>query len=218
MAGRPPQKTRRPNGLARTFTLDSLHFYPNLSSAMHLLNATHSLLRSRAGLSGRALAGLAAASLSLLLAATSAQAQPSTVEIAEPWVRATVGGQSATGAFMTLKSSAAQRLVQAASPVAGVVEIHEMAMEKDVMRMRAVPSVALPAGATVEFRPGGYHIMLLDLKQPMKADDVVPLTLTFENADGKRLSVDIEAPVKPLNAMPAAAGQAGGSGHSGHKH
>jgi periplasmic copper chaperone A len=173
------------------------------------------LARRRTAAAGLAFAVLAGA---LWLPVLPAHAQPATVEIAEPWVRATVGGQNATGAFMSLKSSAAQRLVQVSSPVAGVVEIHEMAMEKDVMRMRAVPGVALPAGTTVEFRPGGYHVMLMDLKQPMKAGDVVPLTLTFENAEGKRLNVEIEAPVRPLNAMPAAGGHSGHGGASGHKH
>ncbi|HPE04554.1 MAG TPA: copper chaperone PCu(A)C, partial [Thauera sp.] len=81
------------------------------------------------------------------------------VTVAEPWVRATVPAQKATGAFMHLKSDADARLVSAASPVAGVVEIHEMFMDKDVMKMSPIPGLDLPAGRDVELKPGGYHVM-----------------------------------------------------------
>jgi copper(I)-binding protein len=112
---------------------------------------------------------VAAASLSL-----SAYAQ---VTVKDPWVRATVSQQKATGAFMQLTAAQDSRLIEAKSPVAGVVEVHEMSMEKDVMKMRAVPSLDLPAGKMVELKPGGYHVMLMDLKQQMKEGDTVPLTL-----------------------------------------
>lgn len=143
-------------------------------------------------------------SIALIAASASAFAQ-SSVEIKDPWVRATVAQQKATGAFMQLTAKADSKLVEAKSPVAGVVEIHEMAMDNNVMKMRQVPGLALPAGKAVELKPGGYHVMLLDLKAQVKEGDVVPVTLVFEGKDGKRETVEIKAPAKPLAAMPAMA-------------
>ena len=152
----------------------------------------------------------------LLSLTASAWAQvPANVEVKDAWVRATVAQQKATGAFMQLTAQTDTRVVQASSPIAGVVEIHEMAMDKDVMKMRAVPALALPAGKTVELKPGGYHVMLMDLKGPVKAGDVVPLTLVLEGKDGQRTTLNVQAPARPLGnaaAAPAAAG------HSQHKH
>ncbi|WEN41640.1 hypothetical protein CKCBHOJB_01198 [Thauera sp. GDN1] len=122
------------------------------------------------------------------------------VTVAEPWVRATVPAQKATGAFMKLTSDADARLVSAASPVAGVVEIHEMLMEKDVMKMSPVQALDLPAGQPVELKPGGYHVMLMDLQAQVKEGDQVPLTLTVENKDGSRQTIELTAPARPLNA------------------
>ena len=120
--------------------------------------------------------------------------------VKEPWVRGTVPQQEATGAFMRITSTQGGRLVSAQSPVAGVVEIHEMAMEGDVMKMRAIPGLDLPAGKTVELKPGGYHVMLMELKQPLKAGDTVPVTLVVEGKDGKRETIEVKAPVKALAA------------------
>lgn len=120
--------------------------------------------------------------------------------VKDPWVRGTVPEQKATGAFMQLSSAQGGRLVSAASPVAGVVEIHEMAMEGNTMKMRAVPGLDLPAGQTVELKPGGYHVMLLDLKQPLKNGETVPLTLVVEGRDGRRERIEVKAPVKALAA------------------
>jgi len=124
--------------------------------------------------------------------------------VKEPWVRGTVAQQKASGAFFQITSSQGGKLLSAASPVAGVVEIHEMKMEGEVMKMGAVPSVELPAGKTVELKPGGYHVMLMDLKQQLKAGDTVPLTLVVEGKDGKRDTLEIKAPVKALGAGAAA--------------
>lgn len=134
------------------------------------------------------------------LIALSALHAAAEVTVAEPWVRATVPAQKATGAFMQLKSDADARLVSAASPVAGVVEIHEMVMDKDVMKMNAIDGLALPAGQAVELKPGGYHVMLMDLKGQVKEGDQVPLTLTVENKDGSRQTIELTAPARPLNA------------------
>jgi len=103
-----------------------------------------------------------------------------------------VQGQTATGAFMKLQSAADAKLVEARSPVAAVVEIHEMAMENNVMRMRAVKSIELAAGRAVELKPGGYHVMLMDLKRQVKDGEVVPVTLVVETA-GKREAVEVQA-------------------------
>ena len=129
------------------------------------------------------------------------------VTVKDPWVRATVSQQKATGAFMQITSAQDARLVEAKSPVAGVVEVHEMSMEKDVMKMRAIPELALPAGKAVELKPGGYHVMLMDLKQQMKEGGTVPLTLVIEGKDKKRSTVGVKASIKPLTtAAPAKMG------------
>ena len=147
----------------------------------------------------------------LLLACSVAQAQTT---VSEPWVRGTVAQQKATGLFAQITSAQGGRLVSVSSPVAGVVEIHEMSMHGDVMRMRALPAgLDLPAGKAVALKPGGYHVMLMDLKQPLKAGDQVPVTLVIEGADKKRETLEIKVPVR---AMAAPAG--GGAGTEGHKH
>jgi hypothetical protein len=151
-------------------------------------------------------------SCSLVLAA-SAWAQ-SPVQVQDAWARATVASQSATGAFMKLTSPENTRLVEASSPVAGIVEIHEMRMEGDVMRMRAVTALPLAAGQTVELKPGGYHVMLMDLKGPLKAGDTVPLSLVFEGANGQRRTQEVKAVARAMGAAAAPAG----AGHGGHKH
>lgn len=127
------------------------------------------------------------------------------VTVTDPWVRATVPTQKVSGAFMQLRSSKAARLVEVKSPVAGRVEIHEMAMQGQTMRMRAVESLELPAGQPVNLASGGYHIMLFDLKQQLKDGAQVPLTLTVVGADGKREDVAVQAAVKPLTYKPAGA-------------
>ena len=136
--------------------------------------------------------------LSALLSATFVLPAQAQVTVKDPWVRATVSQQKATGAFMQITSMQDARLVEAKSPVAGVVEVHEMIMEKDVMKMRAVKGLDLPAGKSVELKPGGYHVMLMDLKQQVKEGDVVPLTLVIEDKDKKRSTIEVKAPAKPL--------------------
>ena len=130
-----------------------------------------------------------------LLAALAAQAQTS---VKDAWVRGTVAGQKATGLFGQIMSASGGKLIAASSPLAGVVEVHEMAMDGNVMKMRAVPSLELPAGRAVELKPGGYHVMLMDLKQELKPGETVPVTLVIEGAGGKRENVEIKAPVKAL--------------------
>ena len=149
--------------------------------------------------------------ISLALASLAASAQ---VTVSEPWVRTTVPQQKATGVFMKLQSTQDAKLISAKSPAAGIVEVHEMAMEGGVMKMRAVDVFALPMGKAVELKPGGYHVMLMDLKSQLKDGDAVPLTLTFETKDGKRQTLEVKASARNMNA-PA---QAPHGGHSGMKH
>ena len=149
--------------------------------------------------------------LSLTLATFAASAQ---VTVSEPWVRATVPQQKATGAFMKLQSAQDAKLISAKSPAAGIVEVHEMAMDGGVMKMRAIEGLALPMGTAVELKPGGYHVMLMDLKSQVKEGDAVPLTLTFETKDGKRQTLEVKATARTMKA-PA---QSPHGGHSGMKH
>jgi copper(I)-binding protein len=134
--------------------------------------------------------------LACALAAAGAQAQP--VEVKDAWIRGTVAGQKATGAFMSLMSPTPARLVAAASPAAGVVEIHYTRMEGGVMRMVAVDGVELPANRTVKLAPGGYHVMLQDLKRTLKAGERVSLRLTFEWAGKIRETVELDVEVRPI--------------------
>ncbi|HQR20196.1 MAG TPA: copper chaperone PCu(A)C [Burkholderiaceae bacterium] len=142
----------------------------------------------------------------LLVWATAAPAQ---VQVKEAWARASVPGQSATGAFMALTADEGARLIGASSPLAGVVEIHEMVMDGNVMRMRPVPGIDLPPGRRVELKPGGYHVMLMDLKRPLQAGDRVPIELRFETRDKRLVTQPVE--VEVMSRAPAA-------GSAAHKH
>ena len=143
--------------------------------------------------------------LVLAAAACAAAAQAQTT-VSDAWIRGTVAQQKATGMFAQITSAKGGRLVSASSPAAGLVEIHEMSMDGNVMRMRALPDgLALPAGRAVALKPGGQHLMLLDLKQPLKAGDTVMLSLVVEAADGTktRETIEVKASVRAL-AAPAA--------------
>ena len=117
------------------------------------------------------------------------------ITVSNAWVRATVPGQEVAGAFMDIQSDANARLVSVRSTAIPRVEVHEMKMDGDVMRMREVKAIDLPKGATVSLKPGGYHIMLMNLKKPIAAGDKIPLTLVIET-QGKREKVQVEAVAK----------------------
>lgn len=136
--------------------------------------------------------------LAIALFFQGASAANAQTTVTDPWVRGTVARQQTTAMYAQITSAKGGRLVSASSTVAGTVEIHEMTMQGDVMKMRAVPGVDLPAGAPVDFKPGGYHLMLMDLKQPLAAGQSVPVTLVIEGNDGKREIVEVRAPVRPL--------------------
>lgn len=120
------------------------------------------------------------------------------VSIADAWIRGTVPGQKVTGAFMQVASTTDTSLIDVSSPSAKFVEIHQMTKEGSVMKMRAVDRLPIPAGKPVELTPDGYHMMLFELKAPLNAGDVVPLTLTFEDKSGKKSTVEVKAMVRAL--------------------
>lgn len=130
----------------------------------------------------------------LTLAAGAVSAQ--TVDVKDAWARASVPGQSASGAFMTLTAKDGAKLVSVASPVSGVAEIHEMQMDGGVMRMRAVQGgLDLPAGKAVALKPGAYHVMLMDLKQPLVKGSTIAMTLVFKDAKGHESKLEVAVPV-----------------------
>ena len=135
----------------------------------------------------------AVAFASALCAGALAHAQ---VKVDNAWVRGAVPGQLTTGAFLDVTSKTGAKLVKVESPIAAVVEIHASETKNNLMTMRAVPSVDLPAGKPVRFAPGGFHIMLMDLKQPVKNGESVPLKLTVEAPDGKQETIDVKAQVR----------------------
>jgi len=147
-----------------------------------------------------------------LLAAGPAAAHDYTagaIRIAHPWSRATVAGQPAGGGFMKLTNNGADdKLVAIRAEVSATVELHTMQMDGDIMRMRQVDAIALPAGQTVELKPGGYHVMFMRLKAPLKEGSIFPATLVFEKAGEVKVDFEVEA---------AGAGAAT-HGSGGHRH
>jgi hypothetical protein len=135
---------------------------------------------------------IASLSVSTALMAQSA----SSVNVEGAWIRATVAGQQGTGGFMKLTAKEDLRLVGVSSPAAGVGEVHEMKMSaNNIMEMRPVTGIDLPKGKAVELKPGGYHVMLMSLKQTLPTGSKVPLTLIFKNAKGQESKLDLNVDV-----------------------
>ncbi|MEJ5989551.1 copper chaperone PCu(A)C [Ramlibacter sp. PS3R-8] len=124
-----------------------------------------------------------------------AVAQPAPAKVERAWARSTVQGQDSTGAYMTLTASEPLTLLGAATPAAGIVEIHQMKMEGDIMKMRAVDALPLKPGAPLLFAPNGYHFMLMDLKAPFRAGGSIRMTLRFRDAKGAERTQDVTVPV-----------------------
>jgi copper(I)-binding protein len=136
------------------------------------------------------------AALVLLLAAHFAvQAQSVPVKAEGAWARASVQGQSGTGAFMTLTATEPLTLVGASTPVAGIAAVHEMKMEGDVMHMHEAGNVTVAPGKPLQMKPGGFHVMLMDLKAPLKPGTRIPLTLSFRTAKGETRKLELSVPV-----------------------
>jgi copper(I)-binding protein len=138
----------------------------------------------------------------LLAGAATLPAWAANVSVTDAWARATMPGQKVSGAYMQIRSDADARLVSASSTAVPRVEVHEMKMDGDVMRMREVKAIELPKGKTVSLEPGGFHIMLMNLPKPIAAGEVIPLTLVVES-DGKRQTVEVKAEARAVGgAMP----------------
>jgi len=151
---------------------------------------------------------LVAAALTLATAVASAQ-----VQVKDAWARATLQGQTATGAFMTLTAPDGAKLVGVSTPVAGHAEVHEMVMDGSVMKMRPIAALELPAGRSVELKPGGYHLMLMDLKRALQPGEKIPVELRFETRDRKLVTQPLE-----IEVAARAPGAAAGAPGAAHKH
>ncbi|OYY57067.1 MAG: hypothetical protein B7Y05_17040 [Polynucleobacter sp. 24-46-87] len=155
---------------------------------------------------------LLVAALGVVGLAQAQNAKVGSVEIEHAYTRATVPGQMAAGGFMKIENKGkADQLISASSPVAGEVQLHEMAMEGNVMKMRQVKDIPVPAGGAVELKPGGLHLMFMNIKAPLAAGETVPVKLKFAKAG----EVEVKMPV---NAMGAQGGAHGGGHGSGMKH
>ena len=139
-------------------------------------------------------------SFALVAFATSIQAQDAkvgSIKIENAYVRATAPGQPAAGAFMKIDNSgAADQLLSASSPAAGEVQLHQMSMEGNVMKMGQVKDIAVPANGSVDLKPGGYHIMLMNIKAPLKVGETVPVKLKFAKAG----EVEVKLPVNAVGS------------------
>jgi copper(I)-binding protein len=133
----------------------------------------------------------------LIACAVSLPAWAANVSVTDAWARATMPGQPVSGAYMQIQSDADARLIGVSSPAVPRVEVHEMKMDGDVMRMREVKAIDLPKGKTVSLQPGGFHIMLMNLPKPIAAGDVIPLTLVVES-NGKRQSVEVKVEARAM--------------------
>jgi copper(I)-binding protein len=134
--------------------------------------------------------------VSWLLMAASLSYAADPVAISHAWARATAPGQDVGAAYLELKSAIDLTLTKAESPAASSVEVHKMSMKDGVMEMRMLETLELPAGQTVKLEPGGFHLMLFDLKKPLKAGENMRMTLHFKNKSGKESSMKIDLPIK----------------------
>jgi copper(I)-binding protein len=119
------------------------------------------------------------------------------LKVEDAWARATAPGQPVAGAFMKLTSDSNAELIGVSSPAAGVTQVHMMKMQDGVMIMREMKNLPLPEGKTVVLAPGGYHIMLMELKHPLKAGESVPITLKMK-AGNKIQNVEVNAEVRDM--------------------
>ena len=142
---------------------------------------------------------------SLILALTalilSTTAWADSVKVDNAWVRATAPGQKVAGGFLDLTADTDMKLVGGSSPASNTLELHMMKMDGGVMEMRQIKEIDLPKGKTVNLKPGGLHIMFIDLKQQIKEGDKVPVTLTVKNAAGKEQQLQVEAQAMRAGGM-----------------
>ena len=146
----------------------------------------------------------AAMSITVSGTALAQTAAAGAIKIENAYTRATVPGQQVAGGFMKIENKGAtDQLVSVSSPVAGEVQLHEMAMEGNVMKMRQVKDIVVPAGGAVELKPGGLHLMFMNIKAPLAAGETVPVKLKFAKAG----EVEVKMPVNAMGAQ--------GAGHGG---
>lgn len=136
----------------------------------------------------------------LVFAAFAPAAFAQSVKVENAWARASVPGQKTGGIYVDLTSATDAALVAAGSPVAERAELHSMSMDGGVMRMRALPRIELPAGRKVKLAPGGMHVMLVNLKQPLKAGETVPLTLSVQSAGTSLTTLELKVPVRAADS------------------
>ena len=146
----------------------------------------------------------AAMSITISGATLAQTAATGAIKIENAYTRATVPGQQVAGGFMKIENKGtADQLISASSPAAGEVQLHEMAMDGNVMKMRQVKDIVLPAGGAVELKPGGLHLMFMNIKAPLAAGQTVPVKLKFAKAG----EVEVKMPVNAMGAQ--------GAGHGG---
>jgi periplasmic copper chaperone A len=132
----------------------------------------------------------------IFFAGCSAKDDEVPIRMVDPWVRATVAGQSSAAGYIEFHSSKAVKLVKVSSPQAGSVQIHTMSHDNGIMRMSELPALDIPAGKTIKLEPGHMHFMLVDLKAPLRADDDATLSFTFEFADKSTLQLNALAEIR----------------------
>lgn len=152
----------------------------------------------------------------LLHAAPAQATEAAPVVVEQAWIRATVKGQTATGGFMTVTSATGATLLGFSSPAARSHQLHEMRMEGDVMRMRQIMSLPLPAGQAVQLQPGGLHLMLVGLKKPLQDGSMLPVELRLKTAAGKEVKVKVQVPVAKQPPTGAATGMPAMGDHHHH--
>lgn len=179
------------------------------------------ILRRAATAASLALVAMAAANSPAIAQTTKAPPPPaaapkaaeakSGLKVVVAWARATPGGSKIGAAFLEIQGApnADDKLIGASSPIAQAVELHDHIKDGGVMRMRRIESIAIPAGKTVTFKPGGLHLMLIDLKAPLVEGDAFDITLTFEKAG----EIKVTAPVQKLGALKGPSGPAVDDGH-----
>lgn len=133
----------------------------------------------------------------LLVAISACAVAENDISISNAWARATAPGQKVAAAYMDLSSKEGATLVKAETSIAGIVEIHSMTMENDVMKMRMLNELVLPAGQTVSLAPSGYHLMLFDLKQSLDAGQSAAFKLHFKTKSGETRIISVDLPIKP---------------------
>jgi copper(I)-binding protein len=133
----------------------------------------------------------------LLLFPLAACGEPPALAVEDAWTRATVAGQANAAVFMTITAPAADRLVAAATPVAARTDLMTMRGGSSAMEMAYVSDIALPAGRPVSLDPAGLHVWLAGLRRPLAAGESFPLTLEFEHAGRREVTVSVIAPAAP---------------------